>query len=166
MKQVTQLDAAGYFIGLTVADKSPLEPGVFLLPAGAIDQPAPTVPSGQRARWQSDGWVFEPVPQAASESDALPAPQLSAAEALQQWRASYSITMRQCRLHLLAEGKLGAVQAAIDALPEPQASAAKIEWEYSATVQRLSPLIAQFCPALGWDDPETIDSHFVIAGQL
>ena len=61
-KQVSQLDAAGYFVGVTVADESPLEPGVFLLPAGAVDAPAPVIPEGQRAKWEG-AWVFEDVPQ-------------------------------------------------------------------------------------------------------
>lgn len=62
MKQVIQLDNNGYFVGLTTADESPLEAGVFLLPAGAIDVNAPTVPSGQRAKWIGS-WLFEDVPQ-------------------------------------------------------------------------------------------------------
>ena len=61
MKQVIQLDEQQYFIGVTVADESPLEPGVFLFPAGTIDAPVPDVPNGKRARW--DGlWVFEDIP--------------------------------------------------------------------------------------------------------
>lgn len=65
MKQVCQIDAAGYFTGLTTADESPLEPGVYLLPAGAVNTAAPVVPEGKRARW--DGiWVFENMPQSES----------------------------------------------------------------------------------------------------
>jgi len=62
MKQVIQLDDDGYFAGLTTADESPLEPGVFLMPAGAVDAPAPAVPEGQRAKWNGS-WVFEDIPQ-------------------------------------------------------------------------------------------------------
>ena len=62
MKQVCQLNAAGYFTGLTTADESPLESGVYLLPAGAVDTAAPVVPEGKRAKW--DGvWMFEDIPQ-------------------------------------------------------------------------------------------------------
>jgi hypothetical protein len=61
MKQVIQLDADGYFVGLTTADKSPLEPDVFLLPAGAIDAPLPKVPAGKRAKWNGK-WVYEAIP--------------------------------------------------------------------------------------------------------
>lgn len=70
MKQVCQLDAAGYFTGTTTADESPLEPGVLLIPGGCIEAEAPIVPEGQRAKW--DGvWVFEDVPR----PDPVPEPE-------------------------------------------------------------------------------------------
>lgn len=62
MKQVIQLDADGYFVGLTMADESPLEAGVFLLPALAIDADEPTVPVGKRAKWNGS-WAYEDAPQ-------------------------------------------------------------------------------------------------------
>ena len=62
MKQVIQLDAAGYFVGFATADESPLEPGVFLIPGGCIDVETPAVPDGQRAKWDG-AWVFEDIPQ-------------------------------------------------------------------------------------------------------
>jgi hypothetical protein len=71
MKQVIQLDADGYFAGLTTADESPLEPGVFLIPAGAIDAPVPVVPEGQRAKWDGE-WVFEDIPQPEPEPEPEP----------------------------------------------------------------------------------------------
>lgn len=61
MKQVIQLDADGYFANTTVADESPLEPGVYLLPGGAVDAPAPEVPEGKRAKWVGE-WVYEDAP--------------------------------------------------------------------------------------------------------
>ena len=71
MKQVSQLDQDGYFVGVTTADPSPLEPGVFLIPGGAIDAPAPTVPEGQRAKWEGQ-WVFEDIPQPEPEPEPEP----------------------------------------------------------------------------------------------
>jgi hypothetical protein len=68
MKQVIQLDAGGYFVGLTVADESPLEPGVFLIPAGAVDAPVPAIPEGHRAKWEGN-WVFEDIPQPGPEPE-------------------------------------------------------------------------------------------------
>jgi hypothetical protein len=71
MKTVSQLNASGYFTGPVIADESPLEPGVYLIPGGCVDAPAPTIPSGQRARW-ADGWVFEDIP--APEPEPVPEP--------------------------------------------------------------------------------------------
>ena len=71
MKTVSQLDADGYYVGPTTAQKSPLEQGVFLIPGGAVDAVPPAVPQGKRARW-SDGWVLEDIPEPAT----IPAPTL------------------------------------------------------------------------------------------
>lgn len=57
-KSVSQLDQNGKFIGATTADESPLEPGVFLIPAGAVDVDPPVVPSGYYAVWNGEGFDF------------------------------------------------------------------------------------------------------------
>jgi hypothetical protein len=59
-KLVSQLNENGYFVGITEADESPLEPGVYLFPAGTVDTPAPSTPENKIAKW--DGvWVFEDI---------------------------------------------------------------------------------------------------------
>jgi len=62
-KLCSQLNADGYFIGTTIADESPLEPGVFLLPGGAVDAPAPAVPEGKMAKWNGAGFDLEDIPE-------------------------------------------------------------------------------------------------------
>lgn len=42
-KTVFQTDTAGHFIGVTVADESPMEPGVFLMPRGCVDAQPPSL---------------------------------------------------------------------------------------------------------------------------
>jgi hypothetical protein len=71
MKQVIQLDAAGYFVGFATADESPLEPGVYLIPGGCIEAATPDVPEGQRAMWNG-AWVFEDIPQPEPEQEPEP----------------------------------------------------------------------------------------------
>lgn len=61
MKQVIQLNDAGYYVGETTADESPLEPGVYLLPYGTVDATTPNIPEGKRAKWEGV-WVFEDIP--------------------------------------------------------------------------------------------------------
>jgi hypothetical protein len=76
-----------------------------------------------------------------------------------------AVTMRQARLALLGSGKLPAVTAAINSLPEPQKSAAMITWEYSTQVQRDNGLVPQMAAALGMTEAQ-IDALFIAAAKL
>lgn len=75
------------------------------------------------------------------------------------------VTMRQARLALHAVGLLDAAQAVIDALPEPQRAAARIEWEYATGVRRDNPLIAVMISA-GLATAEDVDALFVAAEHI
>lgn len=75
------------------------------------------------------------------------------------------VSMRQARLALLGAGLLDDVDAALNALTEPAKSAAKIEWEYSQTVQRHKGLVVQIGGALGLTEPQ-MDALFVTARTL
>lgn len=72
-KIVSQLNADGYFICPVLAEESPLEPGVFLIPALAIDAPPPDVDSGMRYRFVNGDWISEPIPES-NISDAFEPP--------------------------------------------------------------------------------------------
>lgn len=58
-KIVYQTDHIGVYTGTAVADESPLEPGVFLLPAGCVEVAPPTIGPYQRGRWDSVKWIVE-----------------------------------------------------------------------------------------------------------
>lgn len=75
------------------------------------------------------------------------------------------VTMRQARLALLGAGLLDDVTAAIDALPEPTRTAARIEWEYSTSVQRHRGLVQQLGSALGMTS-EQLDALFIAAAAI
>jgi hypothetical protein len=60
-KTVTQLDDEGYFVGTTIADKSPLEPNVYLIPRNCIEVEPPQIPDGYKAKW-NNGWELELIP--------------------------------------------------------------------------------------------------------
>lgn len=75
------------------------------------------------------------------------------------------VTMRQARLALHAAGKLTAVEAAINALPDPPKTAARIEWDFSNTVQRQNGFVSQIAPLIGMSESE-IDSLFITAATL
>ena len=74
-KIVSQLNPDGVFIGQTTADESPLEEGVFLLPAGAVDAVPPSVPDGHIARWNGSSFDIEAIPEPTSESIPEPTPE-------------------------------------------------------------------------------------------
>jgi len=72
MKEVTQLDDYGFFVGFTSADESPLEKGVYHLPRNTVD--APDIPTlddtGERAKWVDGAWLVvppEPIPEPTPE---------------------------------------------------------------------------------------------------
>lgn len=55
---VYQTDAQGFYSGPVEADESPLEPGVFLIPAGAKTIAPPPLEAGKRARWVNGAWAL------------------------------------------------------------------------------------------------------------
>lgn len=67
-----QHDASGFFLGVTEADESPLEPGVFLVPALCTLTPPPAqCPEGQRPRWTGTAWELVDHQATPSQSIAL-----------------------------------------------------------------------------------------------
>ena len=57
-KVVYQTDHQGIYIGTTVADQSPLEPGVWLIPGGCVEVAPPLVPEKKAALWNGRKWVL------------------------------------------------------------------------------------------------------------
>lgn len=52
----------GVFIGIDFAYESPLEPGVFLLPARATFVEPLQVTEGKQAVWKGDAWEVQDIP--------------------------------------------------------------------------------------------------------
>ena len=69
-----------------------------------------------------------------------------------------SVTMRQARLALFQMGLLDTVTTAIEAA----GPAAKIDWEYAATVDKNYPLVVSLKSILGFSDDQ-VDSLFELA---
>jgi hypothetical protein len=59
----------GVFIGVDFAQESPLEPGVFLLPAGATFVEPPQVAEGKQATWDGKAWAVTGIPLPAPEPE-------------------------------------------------------------------------------------------------
>lgn len=86
-KIVSQIDHEGYFCGAVIADPSPLEDGVYLIPGGCIDLAPPMSVVGKRYKPNgSGGWLSEEIP----ATDQSPAPltdaQLAAASVAEMQR--------------------------------------------------------------------------------
>ena len=75
------------------------------------------------------------------------------------------VTMRQARLALNEAGKLAEVNAAVASLSGTSGDAARIEWEFSSTVERHRPLVTTLAGVLGLTDAQ-LDALFNRAAEL
>ncbi len=57
-KVVYQTDHQGIYTGTTVADRSPLESEVWLIPGGCVEVAPPAVPENKAALWNGRKWVL------------------------------------------------------------------------------------------------------------
>ena len=97
------------------------------------------------AEWEAEGNTIAPY-----EPAPAPLPILSA---------------RQFRLGLHTNGLLASVQSSIDAMEEPDKTAAQIEWEYATQIERDHPLVQNLSAQLGLTD-EQIDAMWREAAAL
>lgn len=69
-KTVYQTDRAGHYVGETMADESPLEPGVYLMPSGTVAKAPPeTWPDDKWPRWIGKRWELIQKPTSANTED-------------------------------------------------------------------------------------------------
>lgn len=71
-KTVYQYDKDGYYTGPEIAFESPLEPGVYHIPASCTEMEPPESDENCRVRWTDIGWVQEEIPE--PEPDPEPEP--------------------------------------------------------------------------------------------
>ena len=78
-KNVFQMDPAGMLLGTTIADPSPLEPDVWLIPAGCVEvPPPPTSPDDKWPRWNGSAWDLVTKPPAPDAANPDPVAKLRA----------------------------------------------------------------------------------------
>lgn len=65
--RIYNYDLNGKFVGASVADKSPLEEGIFLIPAMATDKKPLDSKDGFDVIWNSSSWVYVEQPKAKPE---------------------------------------------------------------------------------------------------
>ena len=75
---VFQCDPAGWFAGPTEAHESPLEPGVFHVPAGCVEDAPPEPGADTWPRYVAGAWVLQARPAAPPpDTDMTPAAKLA-----------------------------------------------------------------------------------------
>lgn len=92
----------GILIGEGVADESPLEPGVWLIPAAATTTEPPTAPDGEVAVFADGSWTLEPIP----TPEPAPAPVLAEPEqplTTEERLARYGFTVDELRTLMLGQ---------------------------------------------------------------
>lgn len=69
---VYQTDHNGVYVGTVEADPSPLEPGVWLIPGGAVKTAPPNLGEGERAQWTGSAWQVIAPPEPEPEPEPAP----------------------------------------------------------------------------------------------
>ncbi len=57
-KTVYQTDVSGLFVAEVQARESPLEPSVYMIPAGCVEVPPPIAEAKKAAVWMADAWTL------------------------------------------------------------------------------------------------------------
>ena len=75
----------GIYVGEGVADESPLEPGVWLIPANSVTTAPPNVGEDQFVVFNNGNWEVNTVPEPEPEPEPEPAPEPPTPQQLRQW---------------------------------------------------------------------------------
>lgn len=104
-KTVYQTDNEGVYVGETTADESPLEPGVFLIPAGGVEFAPPAFDSTrQLARFSHGKWTVENIPVIEPEEEPAPTYQQELAELNAAWQQQVDGYNRAFAVAALSDG--------------------------------------------------------------
>ena len=91
----------GYFVGESLADESPLEPGVYLIPAHATEIVAPKATEGKVAVFVNNAWELQDLlEEPVIDLEALKAEAETRAQAKAAVLAQLGITEEQAKLLL------------------------------------------------------------------
>ena len=150
----------GLYLGTSVADESPLEEGVFLIPARSTEVAPPEVPAGSIPKWLGDTWAIVEKNLGQAEETGIP---LTDAEKVIQWRNETSVTRFQALAALLQAGLLGDIEAYISS--ESTDAFTKLAWKEVLVFKRVSPLVTSIGSLFGLSDGQ-IDDLFRFAETI
>ena len=149
-----QTDHEGFFVGPVKADESPLEPGVWLIPGGAVEQEPPALQEGERAQWTDGEWQVIPPPEPEPEPEPAPPEPVTRIERRQGLRALLSQGIKRANI----EAMIAAIQ------DETEREIALAEYEHTHwTIE--SPFIAVGAAHFGMSE-EQVQALFEQAATL
>jgi hypothetical protein len=143
----------GEYLGESAADESPLEEGVYLLPANSVSDPPPPTQEGFSVRFVDGSWQQIPVEASEEPAETEPVDLLDLPlSRLTFWLAATEVGVYKPN-----------VRSHIDAMAEGPAKYEAIVWFEEATVYRRNdPLLIQLAAAEGITEPQ-LDALWVWA---
>lgn len=154
MKTVYSYDPeTGAYLGETEADESPLEPGVYHIPAYATETPPPAHRDGYVSVFNGDRWKQIAVPKVEAAPE----------EVEVDPRSLMIVSRFQARAALYKTGLLDRVE---EMMRDPNVDPiARLAWQDAATFSRLSSFVITLGSALGLNDYE-LDVLFTEASTI
>lgn len=137
----------GYYLNESVADESPLEPGVFLIPAHATNVAPPTPTASTYPCYINGEWQLLDI-EIPQELDP---------------RETMQVTAFQAHAAIARAGLYEQVE---ELMSNPETSLeVRLAWQKAQTFKRLSPTVLTLGAALGLDD-EALDNLFALAATI
>jgi hypothetical protein len=153
--------ATGEYLGTTKADESPLEPGVFLIPAHATEISPPVPREGFFLCFTGNAWGYSPIQAPEPPPTEEPAPYTPPSISDRQFFHILALDGLITEAEAIAAVKTGDAPAAfetfISSLPEGDRFNARMLLEGATTFERNHPLTAAFGTMYGMAAEEIDD---------
>ena len=161
----------GLLLGTSTADRSPMEPGVWLIPAFATTAPPPAPDEGHEVAYVDGDWVQRPLlpePEPEPVPEAPPPGPVTDVAFWQFMLAAASlniVTLAEAEAAVDTRAMPALFAATLDQLPEPQRTMARIKYKGITRVVRGDDLFALMVAA-GIATDEQIDGVFAVAATI
>ena len=157
------------YLGPNEADESPLEPGVFLIPADATTTEPPAQQEGFVRRFTNGAWGYSPIEEPDAEPTPEPEPYVPETISDRQFFQALAIRELITKAEALAAVSTGTLPAAMEAMlagmSDDEEFAARMLLQGATTFKRSHPLTQAFGSGFGMT-PEQIDELWIEADAL